>query len=35
VRYLKINGVWEDHIRFALTAEEWDERREAYAKEWL
>lgn len=35
VRYLKINGVWEDHIRYALTAEEWDERRDAYAKEWL
>ncbi|MDQ1436560.1 MAG: [ribosomal protein S5]-alanine N-acetyltransferase [Acidimicrobiaceae bacterium] len=35
VRYLKINGVWEDHIRYALTAEEWDERRDAYTKEWL
>ena len=35
VRYLKINGVWEDHIRYALTAEEWDERREGYTKEWL
>jgi len=35
VRYLKINGVWEDHIRFAITAEEWDERRDRYAKEWL
>lgn len=21
--YLEINGVWEDHIRFAMTAEEW------------
>ena len=35
VRYLKINGVWEDHIRYAITAEEWDDRREAYAKAWL
>ena len=35
VRYLKINGVWEDHIRYAITAEEWDERRDAYAKEFL
>lgn len=35
VRYLKINGVWEDHIRYAITAEEWDERRDAYGKEWL
>jgi ribosomal-protein-alanine N-acetyltransferase len=35
VRYLKINGVWEDHIRYAITAEEWEERRERYAKAWL
>jgi ribosomal-protein-alanine N-acetyltransferase len=35
VRYLRINGVWEDHVRFAITAEEWEERREAYAKQWL
>ena len=26
-RYLRINGVWEDHDIFALTAEEWRERR--------
>lgn len=25
-RYLLINGVWEDHVRYAITAEEWDER---------
>lgn len=35
VRYLRINGVWEDHIRYAITAEEWEERRERYAKLWL
>ena len=23
VRYLEINGVWEDHVRYAITAEEW------------
>ena len=23
-RYLEINGVWEDHVRYAITAEEWD-----------
>jgi ribosomal-protein-alanine N-acetyltransferase len=27
VRYLQIDGVWEDHDIFALTAEEWRERR--------
>jgi ribosomal-protein-alanine N-acetyltransferase len=26
-RYLEINGVWEDHARFAITSEEWSERR--------
>ena len=26
-RYLEINGVWEDHQRFAITAEEWQQRR--------
>jgi ribosomal-protein-alanine N-acetyltransferase len=35
VRYLRINGVWEDHVRYAITAEEWEERRERYAKLWL
>ena len=34
VRYLEINGVWEDHVRYAITAEEWDERRdELYARD--
>jgi ribosomal-protein-alanine N-acetyltransferase len=35
VRYLEINGVWEDHIRYAITAEEWAERRDQLIKEWL
>jgi ribosomal-protein-alanine N-acetyltransferase len=25
-RYLEIDGVWEDHVRYAITAEEWSER---------
>lgn len=33
-RYLEINGVWEDHIRFAITAEEWQERRAEFEKYW-
>lgn len=34
-RYLEINGVWEDHIRFAITAEEWVERRNELLREWI
>ncbi|MDP9442472.1 MAG: GNAT family N-acetyltransferase [Actinomycetota bacterium] len=35
LRYLEINGVWEDHIRFAITAEEWVERRNELLREWV
>jgi len=35
VRYLEINGKWEDHIRYAITAEEWKDRREELLKEWV
>lgn len=34
-RFLEINGVWEDHLRYAITAEEWLQRREALTQEWL
>jgi ribosomal-protein-alanine N-acetyltransferase len=34
-RYLEINGVWEDHIRYALTIEEWRDRRDELTREWL
>ena len=34
-RYLEIDGVWEDHLRFALTAEEWTDRADALCREWL
>ena len=33
-RYLAINGVWEDHVRYAITAEEWAERRDELMAEW-
>jgi ribosomal-protein-alanine N-acetyltransferase len=35
VRYLAINGVWEDHVRYALTAEEWTERAEELLAAWI
>ena len=34
-RYLEINGVWEDHLQFAITAEEWCERRADLCETWL
>lgn len=35
LRYLEINGVWEDHLRYAITAEEWVERRDELRAAWL
>jgi ribosomal-protein-alanine N-acetyltransferase len=34
-RYLEINGVWEDHIRYAITGEEWQRRRGELFGQWL
>ncbi len=34
-RYLEINGVWEDHVRYAITSEEWSERGPQLVKEWI
>lgn len=34
-RYLEIDGVWEDHLRYALTAEEWEARRDEFEAAWL
>ena len=35
LRFLEINGVWEDHVRYAITAEEWQDRREELTAAWL
>jgi ribosomal-protein-alanine N-acetyltransferase len=35
LRYLEINGVWEDHVRYAITSEEWEQRREALLRGWI
>ena len=35
LRYLEINGEWEDHIRYAMTAEEWEIRRDELVAAWL
>ena len=34
-RYLEINGVWEDHIRYAITSEEWADRRGEFLRDWV
>ncbi|MBK5224200.1 MAG: GNAT family N-acetyltransferase [Acidimicrobiia bacterium] len=34
-RYLEINGEWEDHVRHAITTEEWQERRDELTSGWL
>ena len=35
VRFLQINGVWEDHARFAMTSEEWVVRRDELVDAWI
>lgn len=34
-RFLEINGVWEDHVRYGFTVEEWIDRREQLLHDWL
>lgn len=34
-RFLQIRGVWEDHVRYAITLEEWDERRDDIVGKFL
>ena len=35
LRYLEINGVWEDHVRYGVTSEEWDARRDELLQAWV
>lgn len=35
LRYLEINGVWEDHVRYAITQEEWAERSDSLVSTWI
>jgi len=35
LRFLQIRGVWEDHVRYSITAEEWESRRGEIAREFL
>ncbi len=35
LRYLEINGVWEDHVRYGFTSEEWDARRDELLRAWI
>jgi [ribosomal protein S5]-alanine N-acetyltransferase len=35
LRFLEIDGRWEDHVRYAITAEEWAARREELLLAWL
>jgi len=34
-RYLEIDGVWEDHVRYGFTVEEWERRRSELLAQWL
>src|SRR5277367_616801 len=34
-RFLEIDGVWEDHVRYAITSEEWAVREPELAADWL
>lgn len=34
-RLVEINGVWEDHLRYGFTVEEWEVRADELRREWL
>ena len=35
IGFLEIDGNWEDHVRYAITAEEWQERGPELQRVWL
>ncbi len=35
LRFLEIAGEWEDHVRYAITVEEWAARRDDLVRQWL
>jgi ribosomal-protein-alanine N-acetyltransferase len=35
LRYLEIDGRWEDHVRYAITSEEWTQRRGELLATWI
>lgn len=35
LRFLEINGVWEDHVRYGMTVEDWNARQVNLAGVWL
>jgi [ribosomal protein S5]-alanine N-acetyltransferase len=34
-RFIEIDGRWEDHVRYAITSEEWQRRRGELAARWI
>lgn len=34
-KYLEIDGEWEDHAKFAMTSEEWSQRRDQLVADWI
>ncbi len=35
LKFLEINSVWEDHVRYAILSEEWSQRRQDFIETWL
>ena len=35
LKYLEINGTWEDHVRYAITTEDWKQRGEELVTAWV